>query len=129
MSMMVLQSCAATVKDTTIPVTWDSGFTLPELLAAPVELTNIKDIEKLIAAPWYAEFLMSSTKVGESTFSSCQNYFSQVSDKTRTSKENEMPRMRRLTSLCGLSSCLSSWKQMDMRWRFSLSLRIKPLRG
>ncbi|NMH66250.1 hypothetical protein [Shewanella salipaludis] len=73
-----------------IPVSWDTGFIMPALLASPVELHNLEDLQQLIAAPWYAELKVSQTKVGESVFSSCRDYFERVDDATRTTAASEM---------------------------------------
>lgn len=85
----------------TIPVTWSSGFTMPSLLAsADVTLNNISDLPKLINAPWYAEIEVKKTKLGESVFSSCRDYFDKAGPSTRTKRDNEMSAYLEFKIMC-----------------------------
>ncbi|KGJ86832.1 hypothetical protein [Colwellia psychrerythraea] len=93
-----------------IPVSWNTGFTLPELLASTIEFTSIEDLEQLIAAPWYADITMTQTKAGESVFNTCHNYFEQAIETTRTAKENEMGPYLEFKVMCEAGNLLLSAK-------------------
>jgi hypothetical protein len=99
-----------------LPVSWDTGFTLPDQLASPIELNKLDDLEQLIDAPWYAEIAMSHTKKGESVFTSCRDYFEQAIDTTRTTKENEMGPYLELKVMCEATRLLLSAKKS--KWSY-----------
>lgn len=89
-----LVGCTLTLsKETTknFPVKWNTGFKMPELLATSnIPLNSINELSQLIIAPWYAEVGVSKTKVGETVFSSCEDYFDNAEPFTRTIRDNEM---------------------------------------
>lgn len=92
--LIVLAGCAFNAPNETtkyIPVSWNTGFTMPAILASSdISLNNISDLPKLISAPWYADVGVRQTKVGETIFSSCADYFDKAESSTRTIRDNEM---------------------------------------
>lgn len=119
LSIVIVQGCAGNMvnkSDNTIPVTWDSGFILPDLLASAIEINQISNITQLIATPWYAEIAVSHTKSGQSIFTSCQDYFEQAIAATRTSKENEMGPYLEFKAMCEAARLLISAK--DSKWSY-----------
>ncbi|MFT6389109.1 MAG: hypothetical protein ACJAUP_002495 [Cellvibrionaceae bacterium] len=90
-----------------IPVSWDTGFTMPGLLASSdIVLNRITDLQKLITAPWYAAIDVSQTKVGETTFSSCAEYFDKAELPTRTTRDNEMNAYLEFKVMCEATKIL-----------------------
>jgi hypothetical protein len=64
---------------------------MPAILASSdVSLNSISDLSELISAPWYADVDVRQTKVGESVFSSCADYFDKAKPATRTIRDSEM---------------------------------------
>lgn len=101
-----------------IPVSWQSGFVLPDLLASNIKLTGNNDLGRLIDAPWYTEISVSNTKTGESVFASCSDYFEKVLETTRTTKENEMGPYLEFKIMCEavrilISSNESKWTYLS----------------
>ena len=49
-----LVNCAINAPyETTIPVSWSSGFTMPAMLeSSKISLSNISDLSELMCAPW-----------------------------------------------------------------------------
>jgi len=107
----VLLDCQANEHDYSLSVDWDTGYTLPDLLASPFELNKISDLEKLMDAAWYAEFAMNRTNVGESIFNSCRDYFGQAINGTHTSNENEMGPYLEFKVMCEATRILLSAKK------------------
>ncbi len=89
-----LVNCATNeTKESTknIPVSWSTGFTMPAILASSdISLNGVSDLPMLISAPWYADINVRQTKVGETVFSSCADYFDKSEPSTRTIRDNEM---------------------------------------
>ena len=84
-----------------IPVSWSSGFTMPDLLASSdISLNSIDDLSELIITPWYAEVDVKQTKVGESVFNSCKDYFDKAEPSTRTIRDNEMSAYLEFKIMC-----------------------------
>jgi len=111
--LVTAQGCvtnAAPESKVTIPVSWNTGFTLPELLASTIEFITIEDLEQLIAATWYTDITMTHTKAGDSVFNTCQSYFEQVIETTRTAKENEMAPYLEFKVMCEAAKLLLSAK-------------------
>ncbi|PKG85638.1 hypothetical protein CXF85_02260 [Colwellia sp. 75C3] len=111
--LVTAQGCvtnAAPEPKVSIPVSWNTGFTLPELLASTIEFSTIEDLEQLISAPWYADITMTHTKAGDSVFNTCQNYFEQGIETTRTAKENEMGPYLEFKVMCEAANLLLSAK-------------------
>ena len=117
MCVVLVQGCFSGIdkkSSQSIPVSWQSGFTLPDLLATPAKLQTVDDLKRLIIAPWYADILVRNSKVGESVFSSCLDYFEQVMETTRTVKDNEMGPYLEFKAMCEgarilMSSETSEW--------------------
>jgi len=111
--LVTVQGCvtnAAPAPKVSIPVNWNSGFTLPELLASTIEFTTIEDLKQLIAAPWYADITMIHTKAGDCVFNTCQNYFDRAIQTTRTAKENEMGPYLEFKVMCEAANLFLSAK-------------------
>jgi len=89
-----------------IPISWTSDFTLPDLLKKPIKIDKKSDISKLISSPWYYTFKMKNTKHGLANFSSCYDYFTQTTSHTRPQKESEMPAYLELKSMCDAARIL-----------------------
>jgi len=117
MCVCLVQGClsgADKKSSQSIPVSWQSGFTLPDLLASPAKVHSVDDLESLVLAPWYAEISVRNSRLGESVFSSCSDYFEQVTDTTRTVKDNEMGPYLEFKAMCEgvrilISSKTSEW--------------------
>jgi len=90
-----------------IPAGWSGGFTMPTLLdSSNVAINSIGDLSKLIKAPWYAQINVANTKVGETVFSSCADYFDKVEPATRTSRDNEMSAYLEFKIMCEATQLL-----------------------
>jgi len=89
-----LASCAINESNeskNSFPVSWNTGFTMPSILASSdVSLNSIGHLSKLISALWYTDVDVRQTKVGETVFSSCADYFDKSKPSTRTIRDNEM---------------------------------------
>ena len=109
--LVIMQGCvtsSAPKSKVSIPVGWDTGFTLPELLDTPIEINNIDDLERLIAASWYIEIAVIHTKTGDSVFSTCLDYFEQANNTTHTANEYEMRHYLKFKVMCEAARLLLS---------------------
>ncbi len=99
-----LTNCALNASNETtknIPVSWSTGFTMTAILESPdILLTNISDLPKLIGAHWYADVEVRQTKIGETMFSSCTDYFDKAKPSTRTIRNNEMSAYLEFKIMC-----------------------------
>lgn len=94
-----------------IPVSWGSGFTMPTLIASSdITLNSINDLPELIIAPWYAEIDVKQSKVGESVFASCTDYFDKAESSTRTIRDNEMSAYLEFKIMCEATRLLINAK-------------------
>ncbi len=93
-----------------IPVSWNTGFTLPDLLESSIELNKNSDIERLVEAPWYTDIAVIRAKTGDSVFTSCQDYFEQATNTTHTANEYEMRHYLKFKVMCEAAQLLLSAK-------------------
>lgn len=93
--------------NTTIPVTWNTGYTMPDILgSSDISINSVSDLSKLISAPWYADVNVKQTKVGETVFSSCADYFDKAEPSTRTKRDNEMNAYLEFKVMCEATQLL-----------------------
>lgn len=109
-----LANCALSAPNETtknIPVSWSTGFTMPDILASSdISLNNIGDLSNLISAPWYADVGVRQTKIGETIFSSCADYFDKAEPSTRTIRDNEMSAYLEFKIMCEATRLLINSK-------------------
>ncbi len=90
-----------------IPVRWSSGFKMPDLLAtSDISLNSQSDLVKIVNAPWYSKIEVTQTKIGETTFSSCSDYFDHAKSSTRTIKDSEMGAYLEFKTMCEATQLL-----------------------
>ncbi|MCP4267859.1 MAG: hypothetical protein GY777_20200 [Candidatus Brocadiaceae bacterium] len=107
-SCAIKESNEATKK---IPVSWNTGFTMPVILASSdISLNSISDLSKLNSAPWYADVNVRQTKVGETVFSSCADYFDKAEPSTHTIRDNEMNAYLEFKIMCEATQLLINAK-------------------
>lgn len=73
-------------KQNTTAVSWYSGYTMPTLLAKPIQSANIVDLAEIIRRNWYSEFevVSEATPKEKITLSSCSGYLERSHLKWRT---------------------------------------------
>ncbi|WP_027328248.1 hypothetical protein [Marinimicrobium agarilyticum] len=82
-------------------ISWYPGFTMPELLAANVDIEKREDLAALLSKDWYASIDVANTRSAEEdAFSNCQEYFREATPKTRTLREHEMNAFVELAVMC-----------------------------
>jgi len=92
------------------------GYILPELLESPIELNNATDFEKLINAHWYVALSMTNTKVGNTVFKSCRDYFDQAIDETYTSKASEIGAYLEFKMMCEATRMMQFAKNAEFNF-------------
>lgn len=83
---------------------------MPSLLASDATLNSVSDLDMLINAPWYDEIAVTKTKIGETAFSSCHDYFTKAEEATRAAKENEMGAYLEFKIMCEATRLLMDSK-------------------
>lgn len=107
-----LVNCATNESNETtknIPVSWNTGFTMPAILASSnISLNSISDLSKLISASWYEDIDVRQTRIGETVFSSCADYFDKAKPSTRPTREYEMNTYLEFKIMCEATRLLVS---------------------
>lgn len=105
-----LANCATNTSKKTIndfPVSWNTGFTMPAILEkSDIPLNGVSDLSKLISARWYADIYVIKTKVGETVFSSCMDYFDNATPATHTKNDYEMGAFLEFKVMCQATQLL-----------------------
>lgn len=73
-------------KQNTTAVSWHSGYTMPTLLAKPIQSASIVDLAEIIRRNWYSEFKVTSENAPNEKIklSSCSDYLVRSDLKLRT---------------------------------------------
>lgn len=91
------------------PVSWYSGFKMPELLAEDVDVEGREKLSDLLIKEWYAPIDVVDTRSAEEgTFSTCEQYLQGVTPETRTLRAHEMSAFVELAIMCRATKLLGN---------------------
>jgi len=95
-----------------IPVSWYSGYKMPELLAKNVKVNTIKDIREIIDKEWYAEFSVVDPAKPEITFpiSSCGTYIEQANEELYPLPLMDYAAFLYITTMCDATNIIANGK-------------------
>lgn len=117
--LITLLSCASLtackmereeVNHEAIPVIWNSGYKMSELLSDPIELKSKSDISSLINKQWYTEFRVTPNGTNtekEVVIKDCSSYFGMPPNYSRTIEESEMGPYLEVAIMCQATKALS----------------------
>lgn len=89
-------------KQNTTAVSWYSGYTMPALLAKPLQPASIVDFSKISRQTWYSEFKVVSEAVPGDTITlpSCSSYLERSHLKLRTVEDPDAVPFMEIALMC-----------------------------
>jgi hypothetical protein len=107
--LVAATACASRAgQEDACPISWSSGFRMPELLAESVAVREQEDLGGLLSESWYSPIEVAKPGAQESiSLENCDEYFAESTPATRTIRENEMDAFLELAAMCEATALLA----------------------
>jgi hypothetical protein len=92
-----------------IPVSWYSGYKLPELLAESASIASHSDVGSLLNKTWYAAFQLTDPTEPQTvlSLSSCADYFKHATQPLHTVQERDNAAFMEVVVMCNATKFIA----------------------